>query len=337
MTRNNVRRGGVALVAAALLTAGCSSSGSTSEPGSSGSGGAPKTLAEALKGVHAAGTTRTELGWGQYGGASGADYDTVLEPVLGFSVRKSAFVVTVGRPPNDLSVLYGSFDPAAIGAKLQGLGFKQTDRGHGETQWLIRDDHRIDMNQKPEELAQTMAAYNVIRVSKDRVVYGGATADLDAALPAQSASLADDPVIGGIAKCLAADASGMFTADPVPLAVGVGPNGTEQICVSAPDDATAKKYGDAFSQAVTSGTSQLTTTPWKEMFTGPEVESLGGTGHVMRLTVTDADQSHPRLESALLHQDILGLIGVPAPAGRQRTPAQSQTSSPSDVTSSPSS
>ncbi|GAA1978458.1 hypothetical protein [Catenulispora subtropica] len=332
MTGNGWKRSAVALVAVALTAAGCSSGGSSD----SGSGGAPKSLAEALKSVHATAATRTELGWGDDGGGNGRDFDQVLSPVLGFSVTKQPFVLTVGRPPNQFNVVYGSFDPAAIGAKLQGLGYKPTDRGHGETQWLIRDDHRIDMSQQPEELAMTVSTYNVIRVSKDRLVYGGATSDLDAGLPAQSASLADDPVVGGVAKCLDKDATGMYDATTVPIAVGVGPNGTETICVSAPDDATAKKYGDAFTKAVTSGKSTVTEQPWSAMFTSPKVESLGGKGHVMRLTVTDVEASHPRLEKAMVTQDLMSLIGLPVPLGKNRTPAMSQTgsSSPDDATSS---
>ncbi|NUR31662.1 MAG: hypothetical protein HOV83_38460 [Catenulispora sp.] len=328
MSRAGRKRVAAVLIAAALAAAGCSSSGSSG----SGSGGVPKTLADALKGVHAADTTKTQLAWGQYGGARGVQFDVVLSPVLGFSVVKQPFALTVGKPPNELTVLYGSFDPASIGAKLKGLGYQATDRGHGETQWLIRDDHKVDMDQKPEDLANTLATYNVIRVSKDRLVYGGATADLDAALPAQGAALADDPVVGAIAKCLDEGASGMFDTTAVPLGVGVGPSGTETICVSAADDATAKKYADKFVQQATTGKSARTLQPWSELIANPKAEVLGGKGHVVRLTVTDVVASRPVLVTALLTGDVGTLIGLPLPNGKLRPGASSPT--PSAETSS---
>ncbi|MBS2550868.1 hypothetical protein KGQ19_28745, partial [Catenulispora sp. NL8] len=37
--------------------------------------------------------------------------------------------ITVGNPPNAVGILYGGFDPAAIGAKLAAWGYKKQDRG----------------------------------------------------------------------------------------------------------------------------------------------------------------------------------------------------------------
>ncbi|MFL6112482.1 MAG: hypothetical protein ACJ786_14175 [Catenulispora sp.] len=334
--------GAIALITTVLLAAGCSSSGSsgTSSGGSaggssgsgsgSGSGGAPKTIADALRDVHAAPTTKTHFAYGLYGGANLASYNEILTPIIGFNA-KAPFALTVGKPPTEVTILYGTYDPAAIGAKLQGLGYKQTERGHGETQWLIRDDHQFDMNQQPAELGATLSTLNVIRVSKDRIVYGGATADLDAAGPAQSAALADDPVIGEIAKCLSADASGEFTAGlAVPLAVGVGSDGTESICVAADGDRSAQAYGDIFTTQITKGMT-LNQQPWSKMLTDPKVEPLGGKAHVVRLTVRSVTPEHLILPEALLNGDVARLLGLPTPAGRP-TPGPGA-STPSDSAS----
>ena len=187
----------------------------------------------------------------------------------------------------------------------------------------------------------TLSTFNVVRVSKDRIVYGGATADLDAALPARSAALADDAVVGEIAECMDKDASGEYdSAAGHQIAVGVGPGGTETICVAAPDDATAKRYGDAFTEAVTSGRSEASFTPWKELFSDPKVESLGGKAHVMRLTVTDVDPSHPRLLNTVNDTSVLNLIGEhvarPRPSSGSSSPSDdpSSSSSPSSPSSS---
>ncbi|NUR57618.1 MAG: hypothetical protein HOV87_02760 [Catenulispora sp.] len=323
-----------ALIAAALLAAGCSSSGSSG----GGSGGVPKTLAAALHGVHATDDTKVSVAWGVYGGGNASVFYDALTPILGFGVLHQPFVLTVGLPPKSVSVLYGSFDPAAIGAKLQGLGYTRSDRGAGVTQWLVRDDHQLDPNQKPDELAQAGDTFNVIRVSKDRVVYGGATADLDAALPARSASLADDPVVGEIAKCMDQEDSGDYdSSGGYQIAVGAGSGDTETICVAAPDDATAKRYGDAFTKAVTSGTSEVSLARWSTEFSAPKVESLGGKAHVMRLTVTDVNTSHPHvLPNLLFDTSLLNLIGEHSAKARP-TPGPSSGSSPSDDASSSSS
>ncbi|MBW8802720.1 MAG: hypothetical protein JF587_02490 [Catenulisporales bacterium] len=326
--------GAVALVTAVLLTAGCSSSGSAggsaggSSGGSSGSGsgGVPKTIAEALRDVHAAPTTKTDFAYGRYGAAKQYPYDEALTPVIGFSA-KAPFVLTLGKAPNEVTVLYGTFDPAAIGTKLQGLGYKQTDRGHGETQWLIRDDHQFDMNQQPEALGAMLSTLNVIRVSKDRIVYGGATADLDAAVPAQSASLAADPAAGEIAKCLGADASGEFTTTySVPLAVGIGSDGTETLCVAAEGDRSAQAYGDIFTTQITKGESVVSRLPWSQLLADPKAESLGGKAHVVRLTARSVTTGHLILPEALLNGDVATLIGLPAPAGKARRSASPSSS-----------
>ena len=308
--RRALRPAVVASAAVTLATAGCSDGGSKSAAGPVPAH-APKTVAAALVDVNVTDTTKASFAYGDYGAPDLITVDHSLGQIVGFDVRDAAFSLSVGEAPNTVGVLYGRFDPTPIGAKLAVLGYQKTDLGHGETQWQIRDDHQPDTSTKSAALASTKAALNVLRVSKERIAYGGATADLDAALSDRPGSLADDAVVGAVAKCLGKDPSGVFTSGPVPIAYGIGPHGTEQLCVSAPDAATAKAYGETFRQQVRTGTSARTQEPWSEWVTDPKVEGLGGKANIVRLTVKSVDPTRPELAIAQETGDLVTLIGLP--------------------------
>lgn len=345
--------GAVLGMAAVALAAACSSSSPAKSPGPTspsrptGSSSAPKTIAEALRGVHSAPTTSDYVEYAvvpvlaQLDGGT-IDFDSPLTKiaasggVLGFISRavvdttgidpmSASSAMTIGEPQQTVGVLFGSFDPAVIGGKLAALGYQRTDHGGGETQWQIADDHKAPLDGTLADLGM-LDQLNVVRVSPSRIVYGGATADLDAALPAQSAPLSKDPVVGGLADCLGPAASALIaqsrTVTPFlsrePIAIGIRATTptdmVDELCIAAPDDATAQKFAAAFPLQVKTGTDVLQKEPWSAVLADPHATVLGGKAHIVQLTArpTTGGAGLGVFYRALQDHSLPILVGEPA-------------------------
>lgn len=347
-----------ALLAALVLAAGCSRSGSTGDgSGSSGSGGALKGAFETIHGslqtagyfeygdtarvVKLNGGDRPGGGpFGQllpYGSSQLTQWEMILPPLVGFDPLTASSAISVGNAPNTVSILYGSFDPAAIGAKLAAWGYHQQDRGDGVTAWVIQDDHKIDMSRLDTDgLGPGMGGWlNVIWVSKSRIAYGGATSDLAAALTGTAKPLSEDATVGGLAGCLGSPLAALMVTDQTliqsaavsAIAFGVTGTGTadarEEICVAAPNAAKAQNLAAEFTKAVGSGFDLRTNEPWSAQLTDPQTAVLGGPAHVVRLTAKPVDGPRVKLVFDLAAQgDYLPLLGFPdAPKSPSSSPS----------------
>ncbi|WP_194924452.1 hypothetical protein [Catenulispora pinisilvae] len=351
-----------ALALAAGSAAACSSSGSTSAGGGDSSG----SFKDTLENIHAVAQTSDYIEYGATaqvaklaGGTKPAtggpftqlqgigaeqlfQYWALLPPLTGFDSTTVTSAVTVGNPPNAVGVLYGSFDPAAIGAKLAAWGYKKQDRGGGVTAWISNDDHKFDATKLDPTtgVGPGMTGWlNVIWVSNTSIAYGGATSDLAAALPAQSKPLSSDNVLSSLADCLGSPLGAMVLTDPKTIgnsaatAIAFGVTATnasdaqEEICVAASDAAGAKTIATAFTKAVTTGTDLVQNNPWSKELTAPQTDVLGGSAHVVRLSATSANQQ-PGLVFRLVTEDNFGtLLGWPFQL--QGRPSPSATDSPS--------
>ncbi|ACU72215.1 hypothetical protein Caci_3308 [Catenulispora acidiphila DSM 44928] len=355
-----VRRFGrsAAVVAALALAAGsaaaCSSSGSTSGGGGGGAGSG--SFKAALKNVHATAQTSNSIEYGDTaqvtklnGGTTegesgpfagllgvGADqlrgYSELLPEHTGFDYTTGSTAISFGTAPNTVQVLYGTFDPAAIGAKLAAWGYKSSDRGNGVTAWVFEDDHKIDMSKLDPStgVGPGMTGWlNVVWVSKTSIVYGGATSDLAAAVPAQGKALADDPVVGPLADCLGSPLAAFVITDQKQIqnskvsAIALGVTGTSasdlrmEICASAPDAAGAQAFATDFTKAVSSGKDLITDEPWSHLMTDPKTSVLGGANHIAQLSAKPTETRAGSLVVGLVEKnDFLGLLGLPTPAAR---------------------
>lgn len=344
-----------ALALAVGSAAACSSSGSTASGGGGGSG----AFKDVLKNIH---TTAQTSGFIEYGdsarlaglnGGSGpgsrgpfagllgtgsdqlAEYQQILTPLTGFDPAGASSAISVGNPPNTVSVLYGSFDPKAIGAKLAAWGYHSQDRGDGVTAWIIEDDHKIDMSKLDPAtgVGPGMGGWlNVVWVSKSSVAYGRATSDLAAALPAQSKPLSDDPMVSSLADCLGPAVVALVITDPrqiddsgiSAIAFGVTATGTsdirEEICAAAPDAAGAQAFAAGFTKAVTGGKDVVTDQPWANLLADPQTKVIGGGRHIVRLSATPTDPKGASLVIDLVEQsDFAGLLGLPQKLKNGRT------------------
>lgn len=338
--RTGPRRAAVAV--AMILLAGCSSSGSKSA-----ADGGRGPVADALRKVHATALTKTAFEFGDvsgtlrldggrttgsapfsklfgYGASGIAAQSQLLPDRTGIDLARATSAITVGRPPNQVGVLYGSFDASAIGAKLQALGYRKRTDG-GDTVWTLHDDHRLDPSGPLADIG-IVAQLNVVHVSATRIVYGGAGSDIDQAL-AGKPTLADDPTFAGLGDCLGDARAAVVQADPQtwPLPFGAGVTATsaadeeEVLCVATKDDATAKALAAAWPGRVAKGMSQRTAEPWSDLLSAPRAKVLGDASHIVQLRAHAAGGHRPGvLFDAVNTRDLSALLGAPAP-----TPARS--------------
>jgi hypothetical protein len=343
------------LVLAVGSAAACSSSGST---GGGGGGGGSGAFKDVLNNIHAAAQTSNYIEYGDTaqlaklngaGAASDgpfgrllgtgegelAQFQQLLPPLTGFDPAAATGAVSVGSPPNTASVLYGSYDPKAVGAKLAAWGYHWQDRGNGVTAWIFQDDHKIDMGKLDPAtgIGPGMGGWlNVVWVSQSSIAYGRATSDLAAALPAQSKPLSGDPMVGSLADCLGPTVVALVVTDPKQIgnsgisaiAFGVTATGTsdirEEICAAAPDAAGAQAFATGFTKAVTSGHDIATNQPWANLLSAPQTKVIGGAQHVAQLSAKPIDPQGASLVVNLVQgNDYAGLLGLPQTLKNGRT------------------
>lgn len=345
-----------ALVLAVGPAAACSSSGST---GGGGGGGGSGAFKDVLKNIHTAAQTSGYIEYGdsaqlaKLNGGTGASsngpfgrllgtgedelaqYQQLLPPLIGFDPSTATSAISVGNPPDTASVLYGSFDPKAVGAKLAAWGYHSQDRGDGVTAWIFQDDHKIDMSKLDPStgIGPGMGGWlNVVWVSKSSIAYGRATSDLAAALPAQSKPLSGDPMVGSLADCLGPSVVALVITDPKQIdnsgisaiAFGVTATGTsdirEEICAAAPDAAGAQAFAAGFTKAVTGGKDVVTDQAWSNLLSAPQTKVIGGAQHVVQLSAKPTDPQGASLVVNLVEKnDYAGLLGLPQTLRNGRT------------------
>ncbi len=110
--------------------------------------------------------------------------------------------LTVGRAPDQVAILEGSFDVASITAALQQLGYQAQDV-NGNTIFAIGND-----NSSPGGSVGNLAAdkLNRIALSDNRIIAAASTAALAPAL-SPTPNLADDPIYGALSAALDARGS----------------------------------------------------------------------------------------------------------------------------------
>ncbi|WP_194908483.1 hypothetical protein [Catenulispora rubra] len=359
-----------ALAVAMGSAAACSSSGSS---GGGGGGGGSGAFADALKNVHDTAQTSGSIEFGDTaqlaklnGGTTpasngpfgrlvgtGSDqltqYASVLPPLTGFDSTTATSAISLGLPPDQVGVLYGSFDPTAIGTKLAAWGYHKSDRGGGVTAWVFQDNHQMDLTKLDANgIGPGMTGWlNVIWVSKSSIAYGSATSDLAAALPAQSKPLSGDAMVGSLADCLGStliayvntDAKQINNSGISAIAFGVTATGTsdirEEICAAAPSASAAQGFATGFTKAVGSGLDYVRNQPWSALLTDPQTKVIGGSKNVVRLTAKPvAPQGAALVVNLVVQNDFAGLLGLPQVISKVGVPGGSVTLTPTQAPSS---
>ena len=236
-----------------------------------------------------------------YGYSDLAGHSRVLPDLVGFDPALATTALRVGQPPMSAAVLRMDVDVASVDGKLAGLGGKKGGSGT----WITGDDDEVDVD---GALARAGIVTGFQRV---RVEPGAVTrATGDEALQwltgaAGERSLAADPMIGELARCLGEVSAAMISKprSGLPVAAGVrttaAGEATEVVCV--PDE-----NPNALKDLVRTN---LETAPWSELLAGASAEQPADqTGLVRVLSPNAPEAGVGRVLAALQRGELSGLF-----------------------------
>ncbi|MFD1147197.1 hypothetical protein [Saccharothrix hoggarensis] len=240
---------------------------------------------------------RPLLGYGYSDLAGRAD---ALPELVGFDPGAATTALRVGQSPAWAGVLRMDVDVAAVEAKLAALGGKRSGQGV----WVTAEDGEV-VPDGPLAEAGIVTGFQQVRVEADAVTYAPTGESLKWLTEPGDRSLAADPMIGELARCLG-DVSAAVISKPksgLPVAAGVRttPSGeaTEVVCV--PDE-----NPNALKDLVRTN---LDGAPWSTVLPGAAVEQPADqTGVVRVLAPATADTRVGRVLKASQQGDLPSLF-----------------------------
>jgi hypothetical protein len=236
-----------------------------------------------------------------YGYSDLAGRSRLLPDLVGFDPAQANTALRVGQSPKWAAVLRMDIDVAAVDAKIAALGGKRAGSGT----WTTAEDGEVDLDGALAK-AGIVTGFQHIRVDPGSVAHAPTGATLKwITEPAGDRSLAADPMIGELARCLG-DVSAAVISKPtsgLPLAAGVRttPAGesTEVVCV--PDE-----NPNAVKDLVMTN---LETGAWSTVLSGATVEQPADqTGMVRVLAPTAPDTGAGRVLMALQRGELAELF-----------------------------
>ncbi|MCE6996585.1 hypothetical protein LZG04_17505 [Saccharothrix sp. S26] len=308
------KRSSVALVA--VLLVGCTAEAEVPQ-------GVPETgLLGALAGVRATDESSLLVEYGEvaavrglldqdarrfaglrgYGYSDLAGHSQVLPELVGFDPAQATTALRVGQSPTWVAVVRMDVDVAVVEGKVQALG----GRKGGSGVWTTGEDGEIDPD-GPLAQAGIVTGFQQVRVEAGSVAHStGAEALKWVTEPVGGKSLAADPMIGELARCLG-EVSVAVISKPrsgLPVAAGVrvavGGEVTEVVCV--PDE-----NPNALKDLVRTN---LEGAPWVEVLAGATAEQPADqTGMVRVLVPAAPDVRVGRVLVALQRGELPGLFG----------------------------
>ncbi|WP_367130055.1 hypothetical protein [Saccharothrix sp. HUAS TT1] len=307
-----INRSGVALVA--LLLVGCTAEADVPAP-------PPATgLLGALAGVRATDESSALVEYGdvaavrslrqrdpeRFAGLLGHGYSDlaargpVLPDLLGFDPALATTALRVGQPPTWAAVLRMDVDVAAVDAKLAALGGRRDDGGS----WTTARDNEVDRD-GPLAAAGIVTGFQRVRVEAGAVAHApGGEALTWVTEPPGAKSLAADPMIGELARCLGEVTAALISKprSGLPVAAGVRttPAGeaTEVVCV--PDE-NPKALEDLVR-------TNLDAAPWSTALPGAAVELPADQTGVVRVLAPTAPEVKPGRALAALQRGELAAL-----------------------------
>ncbi|MBR7836119.1 hypothetical protein KDL01_22775 [Actinospica durhamensis] len=334
-TSRATSRSWIALLAGALALTACSSSTSGGGGGGSGlpglglGGGPPTTVAGLLDaltrtswdgayvefgdvakvaalngGISEKGPVAAYVGIGEGGFADEVDPSG---STIGFAPLGVSAAFTVGNLPHQVTVVYGSFDAASIGAKLGKEGFKQRGTPDGGTLWGYGTDGQTSMN-NPTGVPNL----SEFLVSSSRIALGDASDDVEAVAGPVRAPLSSVAGLKAVAQCLGPALAAVITprtlsANPSPdtpmLGIGLladtASDASEEVCVTASSASSASAIAAKWTSAVTTGRSTRLAEPFSELLTDPQATILGALDGVMTVRLTAKPAAGSRVGTVL--------------------------------------
>ena len=261
------------IIAAGLVLAGCSDDHAADGPG----------LLDALGQVRASAETRRSVEYGApaevrtlvakdktrfqrltgFGYGSIADNALTVKDMIGVDFGAFNQGIVAGIPPNQATVLWGTYDRSTVDTKLDGLDIDHED-GLGGTHWRSGDDHEMNFDGPFGEASPT-GQFNNIVTRDGAFAFASTSADVERVTEPGEKTLADDDVLAPLASCL----GDVVVAQLLDTGIGVGVrrDGSDVICV----DAGADQVSHALE-----GTVPSTRRPFDEMLPGATVDEAAG-------------------------------------------------------------
>ncbi len=310
-----------ALLALALFCAGCSGDPAGEESG----------LRGALARAGADGNTRAYVEYGdvarltalakdgkRFLGISGYGYgpiastSRVMADELGFDPAAMDGGLVVGRPPDQAGVLWGDYDVDALDRELAGRGIPAED-SRGGRRWTSAADKEIKLDGPLAGVART-SELNDIRTAPGSFAYSSARAGLDLVTAPGGGTLADDPLMRRLSRCLGDVVAAVVTTaegDATTYAVGIrAPSArdvTEVACLAPGGDPKAVR--DRVARELEDGSAPSTRQPWRELLPHASAD-LVQFGLIVRIEAKPGpDDPVGRVMQMLQTRDLAALAG----------------------------
>lgn len=296
--------GATAVLCALMFAADGCSSGSARSGGLVGPVTAPTTLAAALRSVPVTSwdtdylefSDTRELAAFARGGLRG--YSALGDPTFGQAETPNPYIdltavtaaVTVGIVPAQASILYGRFDPAAIGKKLAAAGYTQQGTDDDATLWLYSS-----ATATPAESPVADSTVDAIALAPTRIIYSSSLDSIEQIAVPPTRSLYTDTAFASVADCLGSAKAGLIDPEPVQppedrliMGVGLQPSSAkdtrQEYCVDEPNGAAASALEANWTKQLTTGRRPSTDTPWSQEFGDPRAQIASSAPLVVRLT-----------------------------------------------------
>jgi hypothetical protein len=201
-----------------------------------------------------------------------------LPDVLGIDLETTEAHLTVGLPPESVTLLQGGQDADAVTSASTASG------------WSGDDTLTLEMD--PAEPLSISVPH--VRPLGEDVVVGSMSADLDVVdAEGDGTTLAETPVVGELADCLGdVFAAYIVVSDAYPVALGVHPADDDPdlpvsvMCVLTPSVSDGERLADEIPSTITEGEiPSQPGRPYTEFFTAAEAEILDGE-HIVQVELT---------------------------------------------------
>lgn len=299
----------VGTLCALSLTASACSSGSALSGGLAGPVTAPATIAAALQSVPMTswdtdyfefsdtGAINAMLG-GAFRSGPLRSFAALGDPTFGFAETPNPYIdltavtaaVTVGVVPARASILFGRFDPTAIGKKLAAAGYTQQGTDGDATVWLYSS-----ATATPAESPVADSSVDTIALAATRIIYSSSLDAIEQIAVPPTRSLHTDAAFASVADCLGSAKAGLIDPEPVSvpeyrLTMGSGlqassvKDAREEYCVDEPNAAAAAALEANWTKQLTTGRRPTTGAPWAREFSDPRAQIASSAPTVVRLT-----------------------------------------------------
>ena len=222
-----------------------------------------------------------------------------------------------GQDPARSGIIIGGFTPGSVQGALDKLGGTKVSSG-STTQWRFRDDDTFGIDDPlGKAIPDVVSKLDLVALDGNSLRYASSSSTLDITDASAKTSLAADPSIAAIAKCLADPLAVLLVKSEKSTAnreIGIGESGAkgttpvETLCIATASDTEAKTTMTELQSRLAGDTTTSTKQRWSELLTNVKVVVLGGAGHIVELTANPTSGNAGVLFNAAVRNDLAALM-----------------------------